>query len=206
MSDQLIERTMALAGILQAISQVQHLTRQSNADMDAIAASLNAILVTNPDTTSDVYTDKIALNKGYQLIVSQLGDSQNKDMEITRYLVGILALERKLARSNNALAMLSERINQVHRQLSHFELTSDQVIANFAGIYSDIISPLGPKLQISGNPEFLKRPQTQEKIRALLLSAMRSAVLWRQLGGKRRYLIFNRKSIIDIAKNNLTLS
>jgi len=195
---------MAFAGILQAIAQVQHIARHGNSDKDGLAASLNTVLVTNPDTTADVYADKVALNKGYQLIINQLGDAKDKDVEVTRYLVGILALERKLARGN-AMSILSERINQIHRQLHHFEITDEQVIANFAGIYSDIISTLGPKIQISGNPEYLKQSQVQEKIRALLLSAMRSAVLWRQLGGKRRHLVFARKTIVDTAKKSLTL-
>ncbi|EGM69751.1 high frequency lysogenization protein HflD [Shewanella sp. HN-41] len=205
MSDQLVNRTMAFAGILQAIAQVQHLARQGESDNTELAASLNTILVTNPDNTADVYQDKTALNKGYKLILNQLGDSSQKDVEITRYLVGILALERKLVRSNSGLGMLAERINQVNRQLHHFAITDEQVIANLASIYSDIISNLGPKIQISGNPVCLQRPIVQQKIRALLLAAMRSAVLWRQLGGKRRHLVFARKAIVDTAKKSLTL-
>lgn len=204
MNEQLFERTMAFAGILQAIAQVQHISRHGSADIDSLAASLNTVLVTNPDSTSDVYADKVSLNKGYQLIINQLGDGKEKDVEITRYLVGVLALERKLSRGN-AMGILAERINQVHRQLHHFSITDEQVIANFAGIYSDIISTLGPKIQISGNPEYLKQSQVQEKIRALLLAAMRSAVLWRQLGGKRRHLVFARKTIVDTANKSLTL-
>ncbi len=196
---------MAFAGILQAIAQVQRVARHGQGDSEALAACLNTVLVTNPDNTSDVYADKELLKNGYQLIINQLGDDKRKDVEITRYLIGILALERKLTRSSSALGMLAERINQVHRQLHHFEITDDQVVANFAGIYSDIISELGPKIQISGNPEFLKQPQVQQRIRALLLAAMRSAVLWRQLGGKRRHLVFSRKAIVDTAQKNLTL-
>ncbi|WP_374761772.1 high frequency lysogenization protein HflD [Shewanella baltica] len=196
---------MAFAGILQAIAQVQHLARHGELDNAELAASLNTILVTNPDNTPDVYQDKIVLQKGYKLILNQLGDSSQKDVEITRYLVGVLALERKLVRSNSGLGMLAERINQVNRQLHHFAITDEQVIANLASIYSDIISNLGPKIQISGNPVCLQRPIIQQKIRALLLAAMRSAVLWRQLGGKRRHLVFARKAIVDTAKKSLTL-
>lgn len=205
MNEQLINRTMAFAGILQAIAQVQHLARHGELDNAELAASLNTILVTNPDNTADVYQDKIVLQKGYKLILNQLGDSSQKDVEITRYLVGVLALERKLVRSNSGLGMLAERINQVNRQLHHFAITDEQVIANLASIYSDIISNLGPKIQISGNPVCLQRPIVQQKIRALLLAAMRSAVLWRQLGGKRRHLVFARKAIVDTAKKSLTL-
>ena len=205
MNEQLINRTMAFAGILQAIAQVQHLARHGELDNAELAASLNTILVTNPDNTADVYQDKIVLQKGYELILNQLGDSSQKDVEITRYLVGVLALERKLVRSNSGLGMLAERINQVNRQLHHFAITDEQVVANLASIYSDIISNLGPKIQISGNPVCLQRPIVQQKIRALLLAAMRSAVLWRQLGGKRRHLVFARKAIVDTAKKSLTL-
>lgn len=205
MNEQLINRTMAFAGILQAIAQVQHLARHGELDNAELAASLNTILVTNPDNTADVYPDKIVLQKGYKLILNQLGDSSQKDVEITRYLVGVLALERKLVRSNSGLGMLAERINQVNRQLHHFAITDEQVVANLASIYSDIISNLGPKIQISGNPVCLQRPTVQHKIRALLLAAIRSAVLWRQLGGKRRHLVFARKAIVDTAKKSLTL-
>ncbi|WP_392343556.1 high frequency lysogenization protein HflD [uncultured Shewanella sp.] len=198
----LFERTMAFAGILQAIGQVQYLARHGESDKDALAATLNTILVTEPESTVEVYQNKAILDNGYQLIQNQLGDGSNKDVETTRYLVGVLALERKLARSPNGLGMLAERINQVHRQLAHFAITDEQVLANFASIYSDIISELGPKLQISGNPDCLKQPQVQNKIRALLLAAMRSAVLWRQLGGKRRHLVFARKAIFDTAKQS----
>ena len=198
----LFERTMAFAGILQAIGQVQYLARHGESDKDALAATLNTILVTEPESTADVYQDKTILDNGYQLIQNQLGDGSNKDVETTRYLVGVLTLERKLARSPNGLGMLAERINQVHRQLAHFAITDEQVLANFASIYSDVISELGPKLQISGNPDCLKQPQVQHKIRALLLAAMRSAVLWRQLGGKRRHLVFARKAIFETAKQS----
>ncbi|AZG75158.1 high frequency lysogenization protein HflD [Shewanella livingstonensis] len=198
----MFERTMAFAGILQAIGQVQYLARHGESDKDALAATLNTILVTEPESTTDVYQDKAILDNGYQLIQNQLGDGSNKDVETTRYLVGVLTLERKLARSPNGLGMLAERINQVHRQLAHFAITDEQVLANFASIYSDVISELGPKLQISGNPDCLKQPQVQHKIRALLLAAMRSAVLWRQLGGKRRHLVFARKAIFDTAQQS----
>ncbi|MCL1089316.1 high frequency lysogenization protein HflD [Shewanella profunda] len=205
MNEQLVNRTMAFAGILQAIAQVQHLARHGELDNTELAASLNTILVTEPDNTADVYPDKVVLQKGYMLILNQLGDNSQKDVEVTRYLVGVLTLERKLVRSNSGLGMLAERINQVNRQLHHFAITDEQVVANLASIYSDIISNLGPKIQISGNPVCLQRPIVQHKIRALLLAAIRSAVLWRQLGGKRRHLVFARKAIVDTAKKSLTL-
>ncbi|QUN07601.1 high frequency lysogenization protein HflD [Shewanella yunxiaonensis] len=196
---------MALAATLQAVAQVQYIARHGETDDEQLAAALNTILVTDPDSIDDIYPDKKVLANGYRWVINQLGDNHQKDVEITRYLVGLLALERKLSRNNAALAMMSERIQQIHRQLQHFTITDEQVIANFADIYSDIISNLGPKIQISGNPHILQQKSVQNKIRALLLAAMRSAVLWRQLGGKRRQLVFSRKAIVDTANNSLSL-
>lgn len=197
---------MALAGILQSLAQVQKLARYGDVDSQTLTASLTSIVETDPDKTEDIYQDKFALQVGYRLLLEQLGDGKRKDMEITRYLIGIMTLERKLMRSASSLGILSERINQVKRQLNHFDLNDEQVIANLASIYSDVISDLGPKIQIIGNPEYLQRTSVQQKIRSLLLAAMRSAVLWRQLGGKRRHLIFSRKAMIHTAQNSLSLS
>ena len=203
--ESLENRTTALAATLQAIAQVQYIARHGETDEQQLAAALKTVLVTEPDSIDDIYPDKQVLANGYRWLLNQLGDSQQKDVEITRYLVGILSLERKLSRNNGALNVLSERINQLHRQLQHFDITDEQMLSNFASIYSDVISNLGPKIQISGNPHVLKQPLVQHKIRALLLCAMRSAVLWRQLGGKRRQLVFTRKAIVDTAKKFLTL-
>ena len=74
------------------------------------------------------------------------------------------------------------------------------MVSNLASIYLDIISPLGPRIQVTGTPAHLQQPQVQHKVRALLLAAVRSAVLWRQVGGKRRHLIFGRKQMVEQAK------
>ncbi|KFZ38639.1 lysogenization regulator [Shewanella mangrovi] len=203
--DTLENRTMALAATLQAIAQVQYIARHGETDEQQLAAALNSVLVTNPESIDDIYPNKQVLANGFRWVINQLGDNHQKDVEITRYLVGLLSLERKLSRNNGALNVLSGRINQLQRQLQHFKIIDDQMISNFASIYSDVISNLGPKIQISGNPHVLKQPLVQHKIRALLLAAMRSAVLWRQLGGKRRQLVFSRKAIVDTANQFLTL-
>ncbi|WP_163937685.1 high frequency lysogenization protein HflD [Paraferrimonas sp. SM1919] len=203
MSANLNERMLALAGLMQAINQVQHIARHGNLDKQQLQDVLAPILVMNPDSTNDVYPSEPMITQGFKSIVQLFGSASNKDMEGSRFLVGILALERKLSKNPQALSMLGQRINEVNRQLNHFELSDDAVIANLASIYVDVISPLGPKLQVSGNPLHLQKPDCQNMIRACLLSAMRSAVLWRQLGGKRRQLIFSRQGILEFAQNKL---
>ncbi|TKB48901.1 high frequency lysogenization protein HflD [Ferrimonas sediminicola] len=202
MQDNLQARTLAFAALCQAVWQVQQLARYGRADEEAMSHTLGAVMITDPDSVESVY-DRHQLNAGFRTLVDQIGDGNRKDVDLTRYIVGILALERKLAKNSAALGMLSERINQVKRQLHHFELTDPQVLANLASIYSDVISPLGAKIQVVGNPEQLQQSNNQARIRALLLGAIRAAVLWRQLGGKRRQLMFSRGAMVKAAMQAL---
>ncbi|EAW25783.1 hypothetical protein ATW7_19043, partial [Alteromonadales bacterium TW-7] len=80
------------------------------------------------------------------------------------------------------------------------DIHDEQMLSNIASIYLDVISPMGPRIQVTGTPSVLQQPMTQHKVRALLLSGIRSAVLWRQVGGKRRHLIFGRKKMVEQAK------
>lgn len=202
MSHSLENQTLAFAGICQAARLVQQVARQGVIDdKEVLATTLNSILVTDAEQTADVYGGHDKLRLGYNTLIEQLnGDSNKKDAELTRYLVGVVALERKLAKRRDLMSMLGERISQVKRQLHHFDLLDEQVMANLAGIYSDIVSPIGPRIQVAGNPSFLQQPMVQHQIRALLLAGIRSAVLWRQLGGKRRHILFSRKRLVAQAQ------
>jgi high frequency lysogenization protein len=59
------------------------------------------------------------------------------------------------------------------------------------------------RIQVSGSPQILQRDENAEKVRALLLAGIRSAVLWRQSGGRRWQLIFNRRKVIHHARDLL---
>ncbi|MCL1077219.1 lysogenization regulator HflD [Parashewanella spongiae] len=202
MNQQLIDRTKAFSATIHALAQVQIIARNDSFNNEAIEDCLNTLVVTDPDKIADIYPNERMLKDGYHTLLKQLEDRKQKDIELTRYLVGILSLERKLSRSGS-MSDMANRIDEINRQLAHFKITDEQVIANLSSIYTDLISNLGPKIVVAGNPNVINRPITMHRIRALLLSAIRNAVLWRQLGGKRRDLIFSRKSIIDAAKYNL---
>ncbi|WP_298718172.1 high frequency lysogenization protein HflD [uncultured Oceanisphaera sp.] len=202
MSHSLENQTLAFAGICQAASLVQQVAREGSInDKSLFEATLNSILVTDAEQSVDIYGGHEKLGLGYQTLIDQLDNNSNrKNAELTRYLVGIVALERKLAKRRDLMSMLGERINQVKRQLHHFELLDEQVLANLASVYSDIVSPIGPRIQVAGNPSYLQQPLVQHQIRALLLAGIRSAVLWRQLGGKRRHILFSRKRLVAQAQ------
>ncbi len=50
---------------------------------------------------------------------------------------------------------------------------------------------------VQGNPHYLGQAGVVAEIRALLLAAVRSAVLWRQLGGSYWDFLFSRKAMLE---------
>lgn len=206
------DQTITLAAICQAANLVQQVSRTGRIDENELAILLKSITQTSPENTLAVYGgDIINLKQGLELLINHLGDSSDKnnantqakkvkDPELTRYIISLINLERKLIKQPKKLAELGERIDASKRQLEHYGIASETLISSFASIYSDIISPLGARIQVTGDPNLLKQNENQHKIRALLLSGIRAAVLWRQVGGKRRNILFSRKKIVQNAQ------
>ncbi|MCG3725559.1 lysogenization regulator HflD [Vibrio cincinnatiensis] len=199
MADNHYDRTIAFAGICQAVTLVQQVAKNGHCDSNAFATSLQAILKTNPNSTLDVFGNEANLKIGLESLVNGI-DSTPAGNEMTRYIISLMALERKLSSRRDAMAQLGDRLQTLERQLAHFDLLDDTMISNLASVYLDVISPIGPRIQVAGTPAVLQQTTNQHKVRALLLSGIRCAVLWRQVGGRRRHLIFGRKNMIEQAQ------
>ncbi|WP_409307652.1 high frequency lysogenization protein HflD [Pectobacterium sp. B1J-3] len=197
--------TLALAGICQSAHLVQQLANTGNCDNNVLHVSLSSILVVNPTSTLAVYGDtENHLKIGLETLLGILNTStKGPGADMSRYAFSLIALERKLHAKPAALNELGQRIGQLERQLEHFELLSDTIIGALAGIYVDVISALGPRIQVTGSPEILKNSQVQAKVRAVLLAGIRSAVLWQQIGGGRLQLMFSRSHLVKEAKQIL---
>ncbi|MCW9699084.1 MULTISPECIES: high frequency lysogenization protein HflD [unclassified Avibacterium] len=190
--------TLALAGVCQAAKLVQQFAHNGRADSDAFKASLDSLLQTSPENTLAVYGGNEAhLKLGLQILMEQLN---GRDAELTRYWVSLLALEGKLNKSAQAKQQLAQRIAYLPSQLNFYHLLDEQMISNLASIYVDVISPLGNRIQVLGSPDYLQQQGIQHRIRACLLAGIRSAVLWRQVGGKKYQLLFSRSKIATTAQ------
>ncbi|TEW56508.1 high frequency lysogenization protein HflD [Psychromonas sp. RZ22] len=198
-------RSIAFAAMCQAAYLVDKIASKGICpDAVAFNASLRSIVRTDSASPIDIFGGHESLKLGYQTVVTQLDNaSGNRNMQVTKYVAGLMALERKLSANPGNLNLLGERINQVNRQLAHFEIDDSNVLSNLDSIYRDLISTLGPRIQVNGNPAYLQQEHTQHKIRALLLAGVRAAVLWRQIGGKRRQLLLSRKAMVHQTKQNL---
>ncbi|WP_114327385.1 high frequency lysogenization protein HflD [Candidatus Colwellia aromaticivorans] len=206
------DQTITFAAICQIAHLVQQVSRNGQVNDSELEMLLNSIISTSPENTLAVYGGELSnLKQGLELLVNHLGDSSSsngkkgnvKDPEFTRYIISLINLERRLKKQPKQLAQLGERIEASKRQLEHYSITSETLIASFASIYSDIISPLGARIQVTGEPDILKQTASQHKIRSLLLAGIRSTVLWRQVGGKRRTILFSRRRLVKTAKELL---
>ncbi|WP_406667541.1 high frequency lysogenization protein HflD [Gallaecimonas sp. GXIMD1310] len=196
-----MSHAMALAAAVQAVSLVQKVARDGQCDMDQLYTLMRGTLNTSPSSPEEVYAHG-SLEAGYQQLLALLGDN-SKDPELTRYLIGLLALERRLAKRRDVLALLGERLEQVKRQVSHYGLEDEKVLNSLADIYVELISPLGARIQVAGSPANLQQSLNQAKVRAALLAGIRALVLWRQLGGSRWQLLFKRRALIAQAQQAL---
>jgi high frequency lysogenization protein len=77
------------------------------------------------------------------------------------------------------------------------------VIGNLADTYKQTLSTLSFRIKVAGNPQILQNSHNANKVRALLLAGIRAAILWRQVGGRRWHLLFNRKRYIKDAQGLL---
>ncbi len=200
----LSDRVLALAGLFQAAQQVQQVARHGKADSAELETAMYSLFQTDPPNVAATYGGMAALRGGLYLIQTQLnGNARQRDMDITRYVISLMHLERRLSRHADMLATLSDGIARARRQSEHFSITHDNVIANLADLYAKTLSTLTPRIMVSGEPQFLAVPSNANTIRALLLAGIRSAVLWRQCGGSRWQILFQRRALIAEAKRLL---
>ncbi|GAB2928644.1 high frequency lysogenization protein HflD [Hafnia psychrotolerans] len=197
--------TLALAGMCQSARLVQQLAHDGHCAQEEMSVSLRSLLVMNPESTLAVYGNNEAnLKMGLETLLGVLNaNRQGMGAELTRYTLSLMVLERKLNANKAAMNKLGERLDQLDRQLAHFELESETMLSSLAAIYVDIVSPVGPRIQVTGSPEILQNAQVQAKVRAVLLAGIRSAVLWQQVGGGRLQLMFSRNRLHEQAKNIL---
>lgn len=196
------DRAIALAGIFQAARLVQQVARTGLFDQDSMETCIRSIFNIDAENAEAVFGDASKLNLGYKSILEQLGSSKSdsgkpRDIEVTKYVINVMILERKLSKRRDILNRIGTEIENAKVQLEHFGVTHDNVIAKLAHIYTETISKLKPRILVNGEHQHISNPTQANRIRALLLAGIRAAVLWRQCGGNRWLLLFKRNVVVS---------
>jgi high frequency lysogenization protein len=197
------DRVIALSGIYQAASLVQQVARRGLCNADSIAANIHSLFQIDAESVVDVYGGLGGIEPGLRLTYQQLSGVESRDDELTRYILGLVQLERKLSRHLERLEEIKHGITRIAQRLVHFPATHSNILGALAQIYADNISQLSPRIMVSGEPVYLQNSDNVNKIRALLLSGIRAATLWRQIGGRRRHLLFVRSRYTEACKQLL---
>lgn len=205
MSKDFRDITAALSGVFQAAALVEQLAKTGYVPPQPYEACIRSLFVVNPANTLAVYGDDTRnIEHGLKIMADLLQQHQNREHPDTlRYVLGILHLQKKLAANNNMLTILSTRLQQATHQAEHFGHIHDNVIANLAGIYSDTLSTFNFRIQVVGDFTYLQQDRIASQIRALLFAGVRSAMLWRQVGGTRLQMILRRKLLATTAQQLL---
>ena len=203
MSDQQHDRIIALAAILQSLTLILQIAETGKVDQVDLETLLTSLVTTDAPTTEAVYGKLSHLKTGLKQLNRQLSKSKEpKDIALLRHAVNLLHLERQLAKHPAMFDLISREIDQIPQQIEYFgDINTPQVIARFADIYHRTISELTPRIQVHGDPSFLQQPDNVNRIRALLLAAIRATILWRQKGGRRWHFIFQSNKMLSTAIN-----
>jgi len=187
--------TIALGGLVQAVSLVRDIAQTGKQDTNAFSTSIQSIFTTDPKNPIDVYGEMKNIQFGLERLTTILNPVTESSKMTVRYMLSLMRIQKKISHAPRILHLLSDRIRQTKKQVEYFTLTHPTVISNLADTYLHVIAPFRYRFFVLGNQQILTVHENMEKIRALLLAAIRASVLWRQMGGSRLQFIFSRAKI-----------
>lgn len=196
-------RVIALSGLFQALALVRAIAQRGGCDAQAMRPSLASVFRIDADSPADVYGGVGNLRLGLETLVSQLGEGGKRDLALTRMAIQVLRLERSLLRNRQTLGALRGGIEAMSPLASQIESGSADPGGRLAELYAQTLSRLQPRIMVEGNPVFLQQAAQIDRIRALLMAAVRAAVLWRQLGGNQWSLMFRRRQYAMLTRGLL---
>ena len=195
------DKTIALIGLYQSSQLVYELATTGKADELAYKTCIESLFVDNPQSTLDVYGGDVQnIQLGVNTLMAQMSSDQavqNRNIEITRYVLNLMILAKKLQEAGEPLNKIFNVLETAKIQTEQFGDLHENVIASLAKAYSDNVSVISPRIMVNGQHGHLQNARVANKIRALLLAGIRSALLWYQVGGSRWGLIWSRKKYLQ---------
>lgn len=199
------ESTIAFAGMLQVSELVRQLATSGTCSQQAARASLASIFSRSPDSTEAVFGGLGGVRMGLRVMVELFSARNSQDsIQSLNYALGLAKLANKLSSDRKRQSDLGREIDLIESAWKQSEDSLDSsVLSQLGDAYERHISTMDFRLSISGKPDYLKQPDKVAFIRALLLAGIRSAILWRQVGGRQWRLVFQRRRMLSQAEQLL---
>ena len=196
------QQAIALAGVAQAARLVDQISRTGSYPMEFLESSIHSLFEFDPGSIEEVYGGRAGVKLGLHNLSSLLASRQSQEnREIVRYVFSLLYLERRFATDKEMMAVVRSRLEHASFRAEHFANHVNDLCHSVSGIYQDTLSQLKFRIKVSGSAQHLQNQQNADIIRALLLAGIRSAFLWRQLGGRRWKLLIQRKRLLQASQN-----
>ena len=196
--------SISLAGICQATSLVEQLAKTGYLQSEPFETAVKSLFEQNPDSTESIFGDITRLEHGYEVLLDLLNNHRApKNADVLRYVLGVMHIQKRINRRSDMLHVIGTRLDTANRQADHFGVNHDNTIANIAEIYTDTISKLPYRIQVTGEYGYLQQQRVANQVRVLLLAAVRASTVWRQNGGSRWHMLFHRSKIVDATQELL---
>ena len=193
---------MALAGIFAASYLTDQLATTGSCDQRAFNSAMHALLTIDAPHIHDIYGDNDLLKIGLAELIRVFTSSLNKgNTNISRYVISAIHLEKKLGEDSSLKNKIQRGIIQGQNSAKTLAPTDDRVIHQLASVYRQSFGQLKFRIAIHGKKDFLHNELIMAKCRTLLFTAIRCAVLWRQVGGSRWQLFLQRSKLRHIAED-----
>jgi high frequency lysogenization protein len=196
MDKNLTNQTIALAGLAQAVTLVQQIAKRGHADQEAMEVSIASTLKVDADDILDVYGGLAGLKMGLRQLERQLAEPRQVDPELARYASTLMYLEQSVMKQPAMTEAIGVAVKRAQASADEAgQVLNDDVCEALAYGYQQTLSQLKPKVIVSGEQRHLSEQHNGDRIRALLLAGVRSALLWRQAGGVRWKFLFIRAQL-----------
>lgn len=201
MTHSIRDQAIALTAVLQAAAQVDRIATKNDADDASCKTIIHSLFQFEPESIDAVYGENPDFRAGKDAAELMFGGSgEGSRQTIMNYSAGMLRLAKQLQNDADMMSAVRTRLEHAERLVNNFSDSSSDHYSAIAGIYTDTISKLPFRITVNGKEQFLKNRANADKIRSLLFAGVRSAVLWRQCGGRRLHFIFKRNALINSIK------
>jgi high frequency lysogenization protein len=196
------QQTVALAGVAQAARMVDQISKTGSYPLEFLEPSVHSLFAFEADSVEDIFGGLPGVKLGLHNLSSLLASRQaQENHDVVRYVFSLLYLERKFAANREMMSVVHSRLEHASFRAEHFANHVHDLCHSVSGIYQDTLSGLKFRIKVNGSAQHLQNAQNADVIRTLLLAGIRSAFLWRQLGGRRWKLVVQRKQLLKASQN-----
>jgi len=196
------EQVIALAGVAQAARMVDQVAKTGAFPTAFFEASLRSLFAFDVPTVEAVFGNIQGVKLGLRCVKDMLTRAADEDnIAMGVYIRGLFKLESQFRKRSDLQDIVATRLGHVSFKAQHFSDDALELSASISSIYQDTISHLPYRIKVKGNVQHLQETKNADLVRTLLLSGLRSAHLWQQLGGRQWHFILRNRQLLSVAES-----